>query len=331
MTYYCVYKITNQINGKIYIGFHKTDNLDDNYMGSGKLIRLAIQKYGIDKFTKEILQVFDNKEDAEQLEAQIVDKDFTLREDTYNIAVGGNVRIMYGENNGFYGKHHTDEYKQKKSDMMIGKNFENHYNYIIGDIEYTASQLVAKFNITKNVRLTLIRMCGDPSIALCFKDGSRQKDAEEYFQDWEIRVRQKNELLAVLCRERFTGYQWSAERNARLSATLTGRKLSEERINKVNRNPEKIRKTAEKHRGMKRSNEARARMSSAKKGKMAHNKGKIRIKDLEGNTQLWLKDVDIPLGWYKIVMKKAVDSTGKNKMLDCDGDLPEGWEWVCPT
>jgi len=38
---YTVYKITNLVNGKIYVGAHQTDSLDDAYMGSGRLIQRA--------------------------------------------------------------------------------------------------------------------------------------------------------------------------------------------------------------------------------------------------------------------------------------------------
>ena len=80
-----MYKITNQVNGKIYIGAHRTDNLDDGYMGSGKIIRAAIAKYGVANFTKQILHVF-------SVEQQMFDEEKNLisayRPD-YNIRPGG--------------------------------------------------------------------------------------------------------------------------------------------------------------------------------------------------------------------------------------------------
>ena len=66
--HHVLYKITNTVNGKIYVGVHSTDDVDDGYMGSGKLIRLAIEKYGIDSFTKETLETFSSR--RELLEAE---------------------------------------------------------------------------------------------------------------------------------------------------------------------------------------------------------------------------------------------------------------------
>lgn len=85
----CLYQITNILNNKIYIGVHTTDSLDDGYMGSGTAIKRAIKKYGIENFKKDILEFFNTYEEALLAEEQIVDNDFILREDTYNLRCGG--------------------------------------------------------------------------------------------------------------------------------------------------------------------------------------------------------------------------------------------------
>lgn len=83
--FYCVYKITNQINGKFYIGAHSTKNLDDGYMGSGKRIKYAIEKYGIENFTKEIIGFYNTK-----VEMYLAEKDLVkLGTDCYNLVEGG--------------------------------------------------------------------------------------------------------------------------------------------------------------------------------------------------------------------------------------------------
>lgn len=87
--HYYLYEIRNNINGRIYIGVHKTKNLDDGYMGSGKVITYAIEKHGIENFTKTILEIFKTQEEMFAREKEIVTEEFLLREDTYNLRRGG--------------------------------------------------------------------------------------------------------------------------------------------------------------------------------------------------------------------------------------------------
>jgi len=85
---YTVYKITNKVNGKFYIGVHKTDNPMDSYMGSGMAIKCALSKYGRDCFTKEILHIFDTAEEAFVTEREILNEVWHV-EVTYNMKPGG--------------------------------------------------------------------------------------------------------------------------------------------------------------------------------------------------------------------------------------------------
>lgn len=85
---FTVYRITNLINLKYYIGVHKTDDPMDSYMGSGEIIRKAIAKYGIDSFKKEILFIFDNEEDAYNKEKELLEDKWQLQE-CYNMMPGG--------------------------------------------------------------------------------------------------------------------------------------------------------------------------------------------------------------------------------------------------
>ena len=87
--HYLIYQITNSINGKIYIGKHETFNIDDDYFGSGKALKHAQKKYGLENFIKTILFELQNEEEMNLLEKCVVTEDFCKRQDTYNINVGG--------------------------------------------------------------------------------------------------------------------------------------------------------------------------------------------------------------------------------------------------
>ena len=101
---YIVYLTINIKNQHIYIGVHKTENpnIFDGYIGNGinrfspksmynskAPFCLAVQKYGFDSFRRSIIKSFDTRQEALDLEAELVDETFIKRSDTYNITLGG--------------------------------------------------------------------------------------------------------------------------------------------------------------------------------------------------------------------------------------------------
>lgn len=93
--FYYLYKITNLINNKVYIGVHQTNKLNDGYFGSGININRAIKKYGKDNFSKEILEYFNTEEDMLLKEKEIVNSDFVKLAHVYNINEGGKGSFSY--------------------------------------------------------------------------------------------------------------------------------------------------------------------------------------------------------------------------------------------
>lgn len=71
--YYTIYKTTNLCTNEYYIGKHKTKNPYDKYLGSGSLLLEQIEKYGRDAFKKEVLFIFDNEDEMNKKEEELVD------------------------------------------------------------------------------------------------------------------------------------------------------------------------------------------------------------------------------------------------------------------
>ena len=123
-----IYLITNTLNNKIYVGKHSTNNLDDGYMGSGKIIKRAITKYGIENFNKEYLAFCDTEEKLNWLEKFYIKK-YNAREVGYNLTDGGEGICGYNFSDeskqkiscSHKGKHLTEEHKQKLSEKGKGR------------------------------------------------------------------------------------------------------------------------------------------------------------------------------------------------------------------
>ena len=87
-----VYLTTNKINGRRYIGqrYYDTKGKWKLYLGSGKILKDAIKKYGRDNFTVEILENCKTKEILNEKEKYWIKKYNAIFDDSfYNIALGG--------------------------------------------------------------------------------------------------------------------------------------------------------------------------------------------------------------------------------------------------
>ena len=116
--FYTIYKVTNNTNGKIYIGKHQTKNPNDSYYGSGKAIKDSIRKHGKHNFTKEVLFVFDNEDQMNAKERELITEDFVCRSDTYNMGIGGEGGPH------FKGHKHTAETKAKVSASNKSRDYK---------------------------------------------------------------------------------------------------------------------------------------------------------------------------------------------------------------
>lgn len=150
---YYIYLIVNKINGKTYVGQRKSSKewYEDKYMGSGKILKQAQVKEGIENFEKFLIQYCWTKEQTNKAERFWIAEYRKRGKAEYNIADGGQwggchlfgkdnpfyghhhseetKRINAeahkgntGEKNGFFGKHHSEEFKIKQSDLMKGNS-----------------------------------------------------------------------------------------------------------------------------------------------------------------------------------------------------------------
>ena len=128
--FYCIYCITNKINGKTYIGQHRTNNLNDDYMGSGVLLKQAYNKYGIENFVKSILAITGNKETMNLLEKIFIDLFWKENKCEYNLAPGGLGGFISEEVNEINRLAHLGKKQTIESNIKRSKTLMGHPSYI---------------------------------------------------------------------------------------------------------------------------------------------------------------------------------------------------------
>lgn len=135
-----IYITKNIVNGTLYIGRRKLSIFDPSYLGSGKLLQRAIRKYGIHKFTVQILAKANSLRELNSLEKEYIAKYRSIGglRSMYNISNGGDA-VMEGRRHtrttkrkiscsirrvrptGFIGRTHSEESKQKIRKALIGR------------------------------------------------------------------------------------------------------------------------------------------------------------------------------------------------------------------
>lgn len=89
MKKFYIYKTTNIITHKFYIGMHRTDNMNDGYLGSGVILKRSLKKYGKENHIKEILSYHESFIDLCKAEQLIINEEMLKKPLSMNIRLGG--------------------------------------------------------------------------------------------------------------------------------------------------------------------------------------------------------------------------------------------------
>jgi group I intron endonuclease len=185
-----IYKTTNLVNNKIYIGkriFNQDKFFRNKYYGSGKLLKEAINKYGLENFNREILEETDN----ELLEGReiywIKFYNSNNLEIGYNLTIGGNSKYgrkigpmsdhtkkkisesvsKYLSDNGhpFQDKNHSNESKEKIKNKLTGRKLTDDHRIKAAEghrgLKYNKPDKVKKIKIDQSIKIKQLSLNND--------------------------------------------------------------------------------------------------------------------------------------------------------------------------
>jgi hypothetical protein len=144
--YHFIYKTTNLINGKFYVGMHSTNDLNDGYLGSGDRLRRSIRRNGKDNFKLEILEFLPDRTSLSLREKELVNEDLLKDLLCMNLSLGGQgglnsiehgIKLKEGASNYQKQRWQNSEYREKISSMLRENMKRNHQQ---GKIKYDTTK-----------------------------------------------------------------------------------------------------------------------------------------------------------------------------------------------
>ena len=127
-TYFIIYKTTCMHTNKYYIGMHTTKNLQDGYLGSGKILKRSLNKYGRENHIFEIIESLPDKASLIVREREIVNEALLLDELCMNLKVGGE--------GGFSNLEHAFKAQSSGGKQTIENVRSAHFKKLKEDAEY---------------------------------------------------------------------------------------------------------------------------------------------------------------------------------------------------
>jgi hypothetical protein len=155
--YHYIYKTTCSITGKFYIGMHSTDNLEDGYLGSGKILGYSRRKYGDENHMKEILTYCSSRDELKQKEREIVNEDLLKQPLNINLKYGG----AGGQSSEISRLSWQNESRRQSTSARLKKQWQNE--------EYRA-------NISKHSSVTMKKAHADGKIKYDIFTGKTHSD-----------------------------------------------------------------------------------------------------------------------------------------------------------
>ena len=277
---------------------------DESYWGSGLLIGYAIKKYGVENFSREVLHWCTSPAELVEREvAELVNRNAAKSVEYYNI-INTKTPILFGKDNGFYGKKHSDKSRRLISEKNSGSHWTGDRREAFNLWKESEEYDTFRHHLSELKKGKPLSSEHKNKITDSFTDEVRERISERvkkfYLSEEGIETRR---MLSDYASKRFAGVSKTAGHKDKISAALLGK--PHEWQDKINKNPEKIRKTADKHTGMTRSDAAKKNMSLSKKGKASPNIGKkYYYNPVNPDEKTLCREQHAPQGWINGIYKK---------------------------